>query len=187
MHLISKASVFIFPPEASFLFSKKRSGGNKILKHLHKHLFETLNTMQARTASVLASAVPSWSKTMPGCTVIRTYLSHELTTDRCPGKYGEGVEVTRWLGKQRAQHHCGMLGPAHGWVSVCAFWRLNLWKSKAAWKRRVWGHQGCQQSSQSLEGRLHLLNYRWPLATGPLPRCNYSPGVQCADRPTRNT
>lgn len=62
---------------------------------------------------MLVSAVPSWS--MPGCTVIRTCLSHELMSDCCPGKYGEGVEVARWLGKPSAPLWNAV---ASSWLSV---------------------------------------------------------------------
>ena len=33
--------------------------------------------------------------------ILRKCLLHELMSDGCSGKYGEGVKVAQWLGRQR--------------------------------------------------------------------------------------
>ena len=171
MHLITKANVFIFfPLPITFIYQKKgRRQWTTCIQILAQAL--TWDPKRWRQGlSILVSAIPSRSKTGPGWANIRECLFHELMSDRCPGKYGEGVGWLRGLAERK--HHCETLGPAHGWASMCVVWRLKIGKSRTARNRCLWGHRGCQQSSWSLEDRLHLLNYRCPLATRPLPCCN---------------
>ena len=57
--------------------------------------------MEAETMSVCSLLYLHGLTQHQGPGILRKCLLHELMSDGCSGKYGEGVKVAQWLGRQR--------------------------------------------------------------------------------------